>query len=81
MKSKTQISGSVVSSDLLDSIPRQEGSSRRYHSEIMVEITCDYGDYKTTRLRGLYYIRVQEYKILSLVFFLYSRKRLDSNVF
>ena len=48
MKSKTQISGSVVSSDLLDSVPRRKGSARRDRSEIIVEITCDYADYMTT---------------------------------
>ena len=45
MKSKTQISGSVVSSDLLDSVPGDEGVVRRGRSEIIVEITCDYADY------------------------------------
>ena len=34
-----------MSSDLLDSVPRDEGSARRGRSEIMVEITCDYADY------------------------------------
>lgn len=45
MRSRIQISGSVVSSDLLDPVPRQEGSARRGRSEILVETTCDYADY------------------------------------
>lgn len=51
MKSRIQILGSVVSSDLLDYVPSKEGSARRGRSEILVETTCDYADYKTTRLR------------------------------
>lgn len=48
VKSRIRISGRVVSSDLLDPVPSKEGFARRGRSEIMVEITCDYADYKTT---------------------------------